>query len=92
MDEVHLLHVDFEWHRLQALQQLVLGMKTLCLSENISGLLQLRELQEDSFVDSTFRGHDDTSCFAALVYQFARFRPHVQLTFANRLLCCEFRH
>ena len=89
--EVHVLHVDFEWHRLQALQKLVLGMKRLHLSDNISVLLQLPELQEVSFVNSTFHGLDDTSCFAALVYQFARSRPLVQLRFRDMLLCCEFK-
>lgn len=66
----NLLHVNIEWHKLQALCKLFIEEKRLRLGDNIFSLLQLPKVQEVSFADSTVHGPDDTSCFAALVYRF----------------------
>ena len=78
-DETCLLHVDIEWHKLQALRRLLIDFKRVRLGENVLGLLQLPNLQEFSFVGSAVASLEDTFWFAALIYRFARLRPQVKI-------------
>ena len=81
LDEAPVFHVDFEWHKLQALQYLSLESKKLSFGRNICGLLRLPQLQQCSFAGSATCGSYDANCLAALVYSFARLRPQVKLVF-----------
>ena len=82
-DQTSVLDVDIQWHRLQALQDLTIEGFGLRLGGGISRLLQLPCLRQVSFAGSTTHGPDDTECFAALVYSFAKLCPHVKLVFGS---------
>lgn len=81
MSDASLLHVDFERHKLQALQTLRIDSKRVHLGENIFGLLQLPSLRQVWLADSILHEPCDTcpERFAALIYKFARLRPEVKL-------------
>lgn len=81
--EAYSLHVDFEWHKLQALRMLVFNGRRLHFDENVFGLLQLPKLQEVSFIGCAVYGFKDTRVFAGLVYKFASLRPTVNIVFSD---------
>ncbi|KAL3152700.1 hypothetical protein ABBQ38_012293 [Trebouxia sp. C0009 RCD-2024] len=79
-DEDPVLNIDAPWDRLQALQILSICDFRLQLGAGlgVGGLLQLPHLREMSLHGSTV-GESDSECFAALMYNFARLLPQVQV-------------
>lgn len=88
MNEAYLLHVKFDWPKLQALRSLFIDSKRLHLHHNIFGLLQLPNLQQVWLADSIVHAPCDTctELFAALIYKFAVLRPEVKIEFGNGAL------
>lgn len=82
-----LLDVNVEWQKLQALSKLFINHKTLRLGDHLYGLLQLPKLQEVSFKGSLLHGPSDINCFDALISEFARLRPQVNLRFSKLRFC-----
>lgn len=75
---VKVLDIDIEWHRLQALQELLICNYTLCLGQNLDGLLQLQHLKRISLSGSTVNEHD-MKPFIDWHSKFVSLRPQVQL-------------
>lgn len=71
--------VDIEWHRLGKLQLLSFYGLTLSLGQGVVGLLQLPHLQHVAFSHIRLHGQVHNACFAALIYNLARCRPHVKV-------------
>ena len=82
--KANVLHVEFEWLKLQALRKLFIDLKRIYLSESIFDLLRLPKLHQVCFAHSIVHGPDTcTERFAALIYKFAKLRPEVKLFFGN---------
>ena len=78
---VKVLNIDIEWHRLQALQELLLCNYTLLPGQNLCGLLQLQHLKHISLSVSTVNYEHDRKMFTDLQSKFVSLRPQVKLDF-----------
>ena len=84
LDAKPVLSLDVGWDKLQALQILSINSFRLQLGAGpgVSGLLKLPQLRELCFYGSTVdESHSD--CFAALMYNLARLRPQVSVSFRS---------
>lgn len=76
--ELPFVHLEGEWHRLQALQELCICQLILQLGKGFAGLLQVECLRQISFAGNTFYSVED-GCLAAVIHVFGRLRPQVKL-------------
>ena len=83
-DDDPVLNIDVGWDKLQALQALSLFYFRLQLGAGlgVGGLLHLNQMRDLSFDGSTIDGAD-SDCFAALMYNLARLRPQVRVSFRS---------
>ena len=72
------VNINIAWHKLQALQVLLICNCSMQLGPGIGGLLKLDKLQQLSFKSSCVGSN--MSYFGALTYHLARQRPQVELS------------
>ena len=78
-----ILDVDLHWYKLQLLQQVSIDNCTLSVGLGTGALIHLPCLSSVSFVNSLPEGKASLECFAALMDNFAKLRPQLQVMLAT---------